>query len=226
MFTDPTGMIANPIYDPDGNFLGTDDKGLQGKAIVMNKENFTQGMSNEDALSHNLGKKGLSSSEAQSSLYSHYNGLKDRPDYDGYLTLNEANDWYRNGNGEPLYVDSSKIDLSPQNISNFKVGESKYINFASPSNANVATGLVYGTIKLTMLDKNGSTKLGGEGGKLDTYDFDYKPNRTGRNIATWIGEQVAGQGNGFDIFTYGRAKLQNKPIQSNPKPRLYQGPKY
>jgi len=49
-FIDPDGMQAfdfndfdnlnlsemdNPIYGTDGNFLGTDDKGLQGKAIVM-----------------------------------------------------------------------------------------------------------------------------------------------------------------------------------------------
>src|SRR5690606_38812164 len=26
---DPTGMLEHPIYDEDGNFLGTDDKGLQ-----------------------------------------------------------------------------------------------------------------------------------------------------------------------------------------------------
>ncbi len=59
MFVDPTGMSAAPIYDPDANFLGTDNEGLQGKAIVMNKENFTQGMSHKEALSHNLGAKGL-----------------------------------------------------------------------------------------------------------------------------------------------------------------------
>src|SRR5690606_22094433 len=63
---DPTGMLDAPIYDTDGNFLGTDDQGLQGKAIVMNKKNFTQSMSNADALSHNLSAKGLSGSEAKS----------------------------------------------------------------------------------------------------------------------------------------------------------------
>ena len=28
-----------------------------------------------------------------------------------YLTLDEANEWYRNGNGQPLYVSLEKINL-------------------------------------------------------------------------------------------------------------------
>jgi len=44
---DPTGK--SPIYDPDGNFLGTDDEGLRGTSIVINTENFTQGMAHKDA---------------------------------------------------------------------------------------------------------------------------------------------------------------------------------
>ena len=50
-YTDPTGMSANPIYDENGNFLGTDDRGLQGEAIIMNKNNFSQSMSYEEAKS-------------------------------------------------------------------------------------------------------------------------------------------------------------------------------
>ena len=41
-FIDPTGLA--PIYDPNGNLIGTDDGGLQGKAIIMDKDNFVQGM--------------------------------------------------------------------------------------------------------------------------------------------------------------------------------------
>ena len=48
-FIDPDGMAASPIYDTEGNFLGTDENGLQGQAVVMKKENFVQGMSKEDA---------------------------------------------------------------------------------------------------------------------------------------------------------------------------------
>ncbi|MGJ1362749.1 RHS repeat domain-containing protein, partial [Sphingobacterium spiritivorum] len=51
-FIDPDGMSVSPIYDIDGTFLGTDENGLQGEAIVMRKENFRQGMSEEEALSY------------------------------------------------------------------------------------------------------------------------------------------------------------------------------
>lgn len=32
----------SPIYDVNGYFLGTDDEGLQGEAIVMRREDFRQ----------------------------------------------------------------------------------------------------------------------------------------------------------------------------------------
>ena len=127
---DPDGKEISPIYDQWGNLLGTDDQGLKGKAIVMDKKNFSQGMSHEDALSHNLGKDGFQDEIAYEKFSKHYAGLKDRPDYDGYLTLSEANDWYKNGNGEPLYVDAAKINLFPVTTGTFEEGEgsSKYIN--------------------------------------------------------------------------------------------------
>jgi RHS repeat-associated protein len=45
---DPNGM--NPIYDINGNFLGTDDKGIAGSYVIMNKNDFVQGMSHKSAL--------------------------------------------------------------------------------------------------------------------------------------------------------------------------------
>lgn len=51
MGVDPDGCWANPIYDKGGNFLGTDDLGLQGDAIIMNVSDFSQGMSHSIALS-------------------------------------------------------------------------------------------------------------------------------------------------------------------------------
>ena len=48
---DPTGMSASsPIFDENGTLMGTDDQGWEGEAIVMNQEDFTQGMSHESAL--------------------------------------------------------------------------------------------------------------------------------------------------------------------------------
>lgn len=42
-------------------------------------------------------------------FFNSYNGLKDRPDYDGYLTKEEADTWWKEKSGEPLYVDKAKL---------------------------------------------------------------------------------------------------------------------
>ena len=47
---DPTGMEDNPIFGTDGTFLGVDNRGLEGEAIIMPKEDFRQGMSHEEAM--------------------------------------------------------------------------------------------------------------------------------------------------------------------------------
>ncbi|WP_299213261.1 RHS repeat-associated core domain-containing protein [uncultured Dokdonia sp.] len=99
LFIDPDGRLASPIYDQGGNLLGTDDQGLQGEAIIMNADNFEQGMSHEEALDNSLGTEGLNSEEAYDKLSESYLSLKDRPDYDGELTMSEANDWFNNRNG-------------------------------------------------------------------------------------------------------------------------------
>jgi RHS repeat-associated protein len=200
-YVDPTGLA--PIYDPNGNLIGTDDGGLQGKAIVMNVDDFSQGMSHKSALTYNLGATGFANQEATDKFTNHYNGLKDRPDYDGKLTLSEANDWYSNGNGEPLYVDASKIDLSPVTTEDMNVGEGKVFNFASPRYANTETGLVYGNIKLTLLNSQGSVLLGGKNGLLDNYGFEmHEGGSKFRNFATKIGKAIAGSGISYDIYNY------------------------
>jgi RHS repeat-associated protein len=167
---DPDGALDAPIYDTDGEFLGTDNEGLQGKAIVMNKEDFTQGMSHGDALSKSKGAKGLSSDAAKSNLLTHYSGLKDRPDYDGYLTKKEADNWWLGKSGQPLFVDQSKVELPGITTKSFenKKGSYFYKNFVwGLSN----TGKVYGTLKLTLTNPNtGSVHLGGAK-YMDEYDF-------------------------------------------------------
>jgi RHS repeat-associated protein len=206
---DPTGMSDSPIYDLDGNFLGTDDEGLKGDAIVMKRSDFKQGMSHEDAISKSANLNYNNREEAEMKMNTHYSGLKNRPDYDGKLTLSEANDWYRNGSGQPLFVDAFQIDLYPVKKSDFtKVEESFYMNFAFTSNKE--TGLVYGNIKLTLLNNDGDVRLGFPNGLLDVYDFDYKSGikNMPRNIATWIGHQKAGRGIGFNIYTYGTSNIK------------------
>jgi hypothetical protein len=208
-FVDPTGLA--PIYDPYGNLIGTDDGGLQGKAIVMNVDNFSQGMAHDDAMKFSMGMKGFADQDAIDKFTDNYNSLKDRPDYDGKLTLSEANEWFRNGNGDPLYVDASQISLYPITTIDINVGESKVFNFASPKYANAETGLVYGNIKLTLVDENGSVKLGGANGLLDNYGFEmHEGGSKFRNVATKIGRAVAGDGTTYNIYNYKNAQIKVK----------------
>ena len=89
------------------------------------------------------------------------------------------------------------------------------INFAHPSSPNFRTGLVYGNIRLTKLDKLGNVKLGGSNGLLDNYGFEtHKGGNSFRNIATRIGKAWADfttfrtTGNKpYDIYVYGTGKL-------------------
>jgi RHS repeat-associated protein len=212
---DPTGMEDSPIYDQQGNLLGTDDQGLQGKAIIMDKSNFKQGMSHKEALQHSLGYEGLKDDAAKAKFNESYNGLPNRPDYDGHLTLSEANDWYRNGDGQPLYVDASKIDLSPVYKGDIKEGETRSPNYASPRYANRATGLVYGQLSLTGLNSEGAVRIGNTSGLIDNYGFEmHSGGITFRNVATTIGKINAGNGQSFDIFGYGTGQLKQRPTST------------
>lgn len=219
---DPTGALDEPIYSTKGELLGTDERGLTGNPIIMEEGKFEQGMKHENAMRFNLGFERLENEAAKSNFIESFLNLPSRPDYDGKLTLSEANDWYRTGGGKPLFVDASKIDLSPVYQGDIQIGKSKNVNFASPQYANFSTGLVYGTIRLTVVDAN-SVKLGGTKGLLDRYDFDYQKGRLGRNIATRIGENIAGKGTPYNIFNYGVGSFKKRP---QIKPNPYWGPKY
>ncbi|HOB77668.1 MAG: RHS repeat-associated core domain-containing protein [Bacteroidales bacterium] len=218
VLVDPNGASINPIYDIEtSEFLGTDDKGLQGEAILMNKTDFKQGMSHEEAMSKGKTLDNMSFDEALEfanngkfkDFIDNYNNLPNRPDWDGYLTLNEANEWYRNGNGQPLFVDLSKIDLSNlYSLGDNYIGEEKYINlfFASISTNDA---LVYGTIKLKRYP-NDQVKA-----YADVYDFNMhnskNPLNWPRNIEAKIGKAYAGDGNPFNINFYGSKQLKKLP---------------
>ena len=134
---DPTGALDNPIYDEDGNFLGTDDRGLQGDAIVMAAGNFTQGMSHKDALSNSLGSGGLVGNAAVTNLTNHFNGLRGRPDFDGFVTITEGVEWARNNPGalnnptpdNMLYIDVSQLDFG-----NLSTADFQNVNTTTPIN--------------------------------------------------------------------------------------------
>lgn len=122
-FINPDGMTASPIYDTEGNFLGTGEDGLQGQAVVMKKENFVQGMSREDAEKNSTYRSnddpnyGFVSKEAALKYANHYANLENRPDYDGFVTVSEGVDWAKSHPGalqnptpdNTLYVNSGTL---------------------------------------------------------------------------------------------------------------------
>jgi hypothetical protein len=129
---------------------------------IMTNGLSSQGMTHDDAMGFHLGVDGLENDDAKSALLTSYNGLKNRPDYDGKLTKAEADAWWQNKSGEPLYVDQSQIDLPGITTATFdnKEGTSTSKNFIwGMSN----TGKVYGTLKMTLLDaKTGAVHIGGK----------------------------------------------------------------
>jgi hypothetical protein len=210
---DPDGGNAfAPIYDPDGNFLGTDDQGLQGKAIVMNAKNFTQGMSHTEALGYSLGSKGMNEGGLDR-LLEHKAGLSERPDWDGIVTVAEAQNWREIGNGQPLFVDISQMrfNTSALTVRDFGDNDQMFVNFYNvfnihADNENVlwrpasdrTLSRVYGTVRVVLINReNGTITLAQrENGSFDSYDF--------AGWRAWI----AGAGDNFDFFGYGTARIR------------------
>lgn len=122
-FVDPDGM--NPIYDTQGNFLGTDNLGLQGFYYVMDKDKFKQGMSHLKV--GDFAVMGNISSDVEKKINVHYNNLPNRPDYDGFVTVAEGIDWAKSHpnaltNPTPdntLYIDAAKLDFGSLSTSDF-----------------------------------------------------------------------------------------------------------
>ena len=207
-YTDPSGELFNPIFDFNGNFLGTDDRGLQGEAIIMNKENFRQNMSHADALEGGYLRSQLPKIMNQNILDKIDNqvaSFPNRPDWDGHLTLAEANDWYRNGNGQPLFADLGKIDLSGiVSLGEKYVGQVKAFNLLFSSNS-LNDGLVHGNITLKRYPTHTVRAFS------DEYNFKMhnwnNPLNWGRNVEAMIGGWVAGKGIPYEINFYGNQKL-------------------
>ena len=201
-YIDPDGR--NPIYSPDGEFLGVNESGLQGEAFIMESKDYYLGMSNEDSRKLNQGINILSE-RARAKYESHFNTLSSRPDWDGILTLKEANSWYRGGSGEALYVDLKEIDLSGVlSLGERYVGQLKSVNLLLNSNS-IENGLVYGNITLRRHPNNQVKAF------PDTYNFEMhpwgNPINWGRNLETLIGRKVAGTGVPYTINFYGSKTL-------------------
>ena len=201
--TDLSEGKFSPIYDVNGYFLGTDDEGLQGEAIVMRREDFRQGMSHEDALAVAT-ELDANNKDAEIRLYSHFSQLRNRPDWDGVITDLEAREWWRNGNGHTLYVNQSAINLSPLSIKAFGENCSITHNFFFDRGSDKDIGRVYGTLTLHLINPNtGEVKLGNiNTAYIDTYDFNLGGSLL-RNMATWGAKNVVGDGTPFKIYGWG-----------------------
>lgn len=135
-----------------------------------------------------------------------FKSLNTRPDWDGYLTLDEANEWYRNGNGQPLYVSLEKINLDGLvSLGEDYVGKKYTFNLLYGASLKAADGLVYGNLTFKRYPNHTCRAY------ADTYDFDYKSNKNPanwiRNIETFIGKIYAGEGKGYQINIYGSKKI-------------------
>ena len=115
--------------------------------------------------------------------------------------MDEANDWYRNGNGNTLYADFSKVNLSKLHPS--KAGQSFGISLFEYS-TSVNDMLVYGSIRVSFISEQCIRS------DYDRYDFDMHKGGVKtkiRNFLTKIGASVAGKGVPFEIRFYGEKEL-------------------
>lgn len=223
---DPVNMVdpdgRSPIFDKYGYLLGCDDEGLQGMPVIMNKEDFSQGMSHVEAVSVNKGADYITNKSDYFRYLFTYLSLSSRPDWDGKLTLRETIDWYRNGCGRPLFVDSSQINLGGISMSDIKRSADHMFNLllypyyvGDESWAYPESAFVYGNIKVS-LDSSGNIILGNDERKLDEYNFEkhgYSGKTSflktfGRNIETVIAKIVHGRGHDFNIYTYGYGRIK------------------
>ena len=150
---DPDGQ--NPIYAPNGRFLGTDDLGLQGHYYVMDEKYFTQGMSHFD-----VGKCAVMGNiprNVEKIINNHYEKLPERPDFDGFVTVGEGIAWAKSHpnalkNPTPdntLYIDASQLDFGSISTTDFpKEGVEKAQNLFN--NDNILESSINATLLSTV----------------------------------------------------------------------------
>ncbi|TCC96384.1 DUF6443 domain-containing protein [Pedobacter psychroterrae] len=232
-FIDVDGMFAaSPIYDPMGNFLGTDDEGLKGRAIVMNSKDFSQGMSHEEAKSKSTYERGdadygFANEKAALKYANHYVNLKNRPDYDGFVTISEGIDWAKQHPGalnnptpdNALYLDASKLDfgnLSAGDLAEGVKGNINLFNFVDFTNSKSrATTYALGNTQMKLLNaKTGAVKLYSDGYDWDYHDRNYvesaRPPSSTRDRLIWGERKRAGlnDSHGFNVYMYGIGNLR------------------
>jgi len=227
---DPKGANANPVYDTEGTFLGTDDKGLKGEAIFMKKEDFEQGMSHDKAVEKNVGIEELKDNNAVIKYKANYETLYTRPDYDGIVTISDGIAWAKAHpnldddndpkNGFPkataadaLYYDASKMNFGRLNKSVFiKIGTAQkidlvdYADYKSASSRNTTYALGRTYITLVKNENGGIVEI--TNGTWNNYDWHYGGSKK-RDRKIWAERQRNGLNDthGFPLIIYGQGKL-------------------
>ena len=227
IFIDPSG--ESPIYDTEGNFLGTDDHGIFGPYFVMDKANFTQGMSLVESGSYAISPYSLSK-DVREKINSHYSRLSSRPDYDGFVTISEGVEWAKQHVGalknptpdNMLYINTAELDFGNLSASKFKENIPRSIDLFDYGNDTkstknprlAATVYALGTVKMILINRETKAVIiyndynGTNGNRYTDYDW----NRGGsskRDIAVWL-EKIRSnipEGAGFRVYYYGVGHL-------------------
>jgi len=227
IFTDPTGL--SPIYGTDGKFLGTDNEGISGNALIIDKKDFTQGMDHSDV--QKVLFAGHLTKEAQARFDVHYADLSKRPDYDGFVTAQEGIDWAKthpNALEHPtpdnmLYIDASKLDFGNISTSDFaSEGVKTPINLLNMSNSVESRfnadlyNTVYALGRVYMVLKSraeGTVGIFNDYNQKSDRATDYDWNAGGgrirnaliKNERFWKGLK---EGDGFRVYYYGIGVLR------------------
>jgi hypothetical protein len=193
-------------------------------------------MSHEAALSNSLGAEGLSSDAAGSKLLAHYDNLKTRPDYDGFVTIGEGIDWAKQrpntlNNNDPndaLYLDASKLNFGNLSVSDMKSlgfsngtkGPINLFDFVSwTSSSSWSTTYALGNTQIQLVNsQNGTVKLFN-----DIYDWDFHnypqslrdagklPTNTRDKLIYYERRrEELNDSHGFRVFMYGLGKIKTK----------------
>ncbi|HGE5775826.1 TPA: RHS repeat-associated core domain-containing protein, partial [Flavobacterium psychrophilum] len=203
-FTDPTGMSAEPptegipqYIDDSGTYFWDQEKGnywnsTKGEEYKVTSESKSKG----DATYIFNGEGGIQGG---------FTLTPDRPDYDGIVTDTEARKWWNSKTGGTLYIDKSKLDLSPLTTESFDGDKPLQYNFFTSLSSDTRTARVHGT--LTMKLKNATSGEVGfftdQKGFFDTYDFN-GDGRVIRDLTTWGARQIVGEGKGYGFKAYGK----------------------
>ena|SRR5690606_35600246 len=222
--TDPTGGVS-PIYGLDGKFLGTDNQGLQGPVIYMHESHFVQGMSHESALEAGFTSQQFRffgfGRDIDDMVFEHSLSLIRRPDWDGFITIDEGVAWAKAHPGalsnptpeNTLYADASKLDFGNISSSNLPLSQITPVNLFN--SGNTAASTTNSTLRATVyaLGRVNLRRVHGTSVEvINDSATDYDWNRGGGMIRdNFIRAERARNGlndtHGFKVFYYGLGNL-------------------